>query len=258
MGASERTSGPAIGAALRDARQRLGLDIAVVEERTKIRARYIRALENEDWDTLPGPAYIRGFLRTYGQMLGLDGETLADEYRRRYEEPPAASSPAAEPLLSERRRLGERPPSRGRLIAAVVAGLVLVLVLIGLLSGGEDEEPVSERGDRQERKIKQQAGKQKEREPTARSETEIALQALSTVELCVVADGDSALVDDQVLSEGSEERFSGAKRYRVDVTGGTIDLRVGEARQEIESNETVSFEGDSNGIREIEPQSDCP
>jgi len=62
-----------IGAALRDARRRYGMEVREVEERTKIRAKYIRALENEDWATLPAPAYVRGFLRTYGQMLGLDG-----------------------------------------------------------------------------------------------------------------------------------------------------------------------------------------
>ncbi|TFG72018.1 MAG: hypothetical protein E4H22_03440, partial [Solirubrobacterales bacterium] len=50
-----------IGAALRDARRRYGMDVREVEDRTKIRAKYIRALENEDWETLPAPAYIRGF-----------------------------------------------------------------------------------------------------------------------------------------------------------------------------------------------------
>ena len=58
------------------------MDIKEAEERTKIRTRYLRALEAEDWEVLPAPAYVRGFLRTYGQILGLDGEALADRYRR--------------------------------------------------------------------------------------------------------------------------------------------------------------------------------
>ena len=59
-----------------------------VEERTKIRARYLRALEGEDWEVLPGPAYVRGFLRTYAKLLGLDGEMLVDEYRAHGRGPP--------------------------------------------------------------------------------------------------------------------------------------------------------------------------
>ena len=75
-------SGLGIGAALKDARRRQDMDVKEAEERTKIRARYLRALEAEDWEVLPAPAYVRGFLRTYGDMLDLDGEMLADRYRR--------------------------------------------------------------------------------------------------------------------------------------------------------------------------------
>ncbi len=73
-----------------------------VEERTKIRARYIRALENEDWETLPAPAYVRGFLRTYGQLLGLDGEMLADEFRRRYGDGPGTAARSVAGAVAER------------------------------------------------------------------------------------------------------------------------------------------------------------
>ena len=105
----DETSGPGIGATLKDARRRLGMDIKEAEERTKIRTRYLRALEAEDWEVLPAPAYVRGFLRTYGQILGLDGEVLADRYRRSYEEPVAAGPAPGEPVLSNRRAPGSRP-----------------------------------------------------------------------------------------------------------------------------------------------------
>ena len=48
--------------------------------------RYLRALENEEWDVLPGGAYTRSFIRTYATFLGLDGERLADTYRREFEQ----------------------------------------------------------------------------------------------------------------------------------------------------------------------------
>ncbi|HWF25530.1 MAG TPA: helix-turn-helix domain-containing protein, partial [Solirubrobacteraceae bacterium] len=63
---------PEIGATLREARMRARIDISEVEVRTKIRAKYLRAMENEEWDMLPGPIYVKSFLRTYSDFLGLD------------------------------------------------------------------------------------------------------------------------------------------------------------------------------------------
>ena len=76
-----------IGATLREARLRARIDIGEVETRTKIRAKYLRAIENEEWDLLPGPVYAKSFLRTYGDYLGLDSRMLVDEFRRQYEGP---------------------------------------------------------------------------------------------------------------------------------------------------------------------------
>ena len=139
MSRYEESTGPGIGATLKDARRRLGMDIKEAEERTKIRTRYLRALEAEDWEVLPAPAYVRGFLRTYGQILGLDGEVLADRYRRSYEEPVvAADSAAAEPRPEQSPRA--RHPGRRRAAgrssssAAVIVALLVVLAIIGLVS----------------------------------------------------------------------------------------------------------------------------
>src|SRR5438105_10262868 len=76
-----------IGTTLREARIRARIDISEVEARTKIRARYLRAIENEEWDLLPGPVYVKSFLRTYSDFLGLDSRMLVDEYKRLYEGP---------------------------------------------------------------------------------------------------------------------------------------------------------------------------
>ena len=65
-----------IGTTLREARMRARIDISEVEARTKIRAKYLRAIENEEWDLLPGPVYVKSFLRTYGDFLGLDSRML--------------------------------------------------------------------------------------------------------------------------------------------------------------------------------------
>src|SRR5918997_728349 len=76
---------PSIGETLRDARMRQRLDIADVESRTKIRAKYLRALENEEFGMLPGPTFVKTFLRTYAEALGLDPQVLVEEYRSTYE-----------------------------------------------------------------------------------------------------------------------------------------------------------------------------
>ena len=64
-------------------RQRI--DISEVESETKIRAKYLRALENEEWDLLPGPTFVKTFLRTYAEYLDLDPRLLVEEYRQRFE-----------------------------------------------------------------------------------------------------------------------------------------------------------------------------
>ena len=76
-----------IGAMLREARMREHRDIAEFEARSKIRAKYLRALEDEEWALLPGYTFAKAFLRTYADMLGLDGRMLVDEFKRQYKDP---------------------------------------------------------------------------------------------------------------------------------------------------------------------------
>jgi cytoskeleton protein RodZ len=260
-----------IGAALRDARRRYGMDVREVEDRTKIRAKYIRALENEDWETLPAPAYIRGFLRTYGSMVGLDGEMLVDEFRRRYGSEAEAIGPAPpDPILTGRRRPGERPPSRGPLILAVLAGIVVLLLLLSLLGGSDDPAPQEPRGQgqaKQARAAQRKADRQAQQQRKARKKAEAnrlqkvdaMLKPLSTVAVCLVAGSDTALIDNQVLLEGAKEQFGPEKRYRLTLGPGAVKFVVGDTDKKLEVAENASFEGDSKGIREITYRGpECP
>jgi helix-turn-helix protein len=116
-----------IGNSLREARERQGLGYPEIELATKIRAKYIRALEEEDFTAIPGDAYIRGFLRTYAEYLGLDGDVYVDEYASRF----ITSWRDELPPRPERRRIrtGERRLER-RVVLLVLAGIVLVAVLV--------------------------------------------------------------------------------------------------------------------------------
>lgn len=253
--------GTGIGATLKDARRRVGMDVKEAEERTKIRARYLRALEAEDWEVLPAPAYVRGFLRTYGALLGLDGERLADEYRRTYEEPSAAASPASEPVLQRRRRPEGSGPSRGTLIAAVAAVIVALLITLAVLSGDEGDEAPEQPGDRNgAAKADGKGGKKDEKpEQEPRVPIDFELEALGSVQVCVAARGE-ALVDSQVLAEGTTEQFSGERRYRVDLPGGgAVRVSGGGAEARLSADGEASWEVNSNGIAEIEYAGpECP
>jgi cytoskeleton protein RodZ len=116
-----------IGNSLREARERQGLAYPEIELATKIRAKYIRALEEEDFTSIPGDAYIRGFLRTYSEYLGLDGDVYVDEYASRF----ITSWRDELPPRSERRRLRtrERPLER-RALLLVLAGIAVVTALV--------------------------------------------------------------------------------------------------------------------------------
>ena len=148
---------PPIGDTLREARMRQRLDIVDVEERTKIRAKYLRALENEEWALLPGPTFVRTFLRTYAEAVGLDPHVLVEAYRSQHddgEEPEAAQQPLA---ATPRRRSprGARAPERRRPpgpsgppgpLAVLGGAVVLVLIgllVLGLLGGDDDAGPAT-------------------------------------------------------------------------------------------------------------------
>src|SRR5688500_3843617 len=133
---------PEIGATLRETRMRQRIDIAEVETATKIRAKYLRALENEEWDLLPGPTFIKTFLRTYGDYLGLDSKMLVEEYKQRFERVSAAELMPFQGPLS-----GRRQPRRPFAIPLfLIVGVVIVGVrgILYVLGTADPEEEANE------------------------------------------------------------------------------------------------------------------
>src|ERR1700755_2857616 len=103
---------PEIGETLRDARMRARIDVSEIEAKTKIRAKYLRALENEEWGLLPGTTFVKTFLRTYAEYLELDSRTPVEEYKQRYERPAHGELPPfgglGEPRSRPQRQRGRR------------------------------------------------------------------------------------------------------------------------------------------------------
>jgi hypothetical protein len=123
---------PSIGETLREARMRQRLDITDVEARTKIRAKYLRALENEDFGMLPGSTFVKSFLRTYAEFLGLDPHLLVEEYRVRHD--PRDES-ELQPFARPPRGRERRPPRRSPAPWLGVVGAVLVILALLLILG---------------------------------------------------------------------------------------------------------------------------
>jgi Helix-turn-helix domain/RodZ C-terminal domain len=130
-----------IGSSLREARLRQELDFPELEERTKIRPKYLRALEDERFDILPAPTYVRGFLRSYAQALGLDGQPFVDEYNSRFtvgeDDVPLRARSAPPPRM-------DRGPRESRLaaIALVAIAIATALVIAAWKFGGPEGEKV--------------------------------------------------------------------------------------------------------------------
>jgi len=131
-----------IGSSLREARTRQGLDFNEMEFRTKVRAKYLRALEAEQFDQLPGHTYIKGFLRTYADSLGMDGQLYVDEYNSRF-----VAGEEEQPLRTRRvstqsRRQRQHRESRLVLIAVMAIVLLTALVIAAWKFGGPTEPKV--------------------------------------------------------------------------------------------------------------------
>lgn len=128
-----------IGNSLHEARERQGLGYPEIELATKIRSKYIRALEEEDFTSIPGDAYIRGFLRTYAEYLGLDGDVYVDEYASRF----LTSWRDELPPRRERRRVRTRERHlERRAVLLVLAGIAAVtaLVFVAWRYGGSPQQ----------------------------------------------------------------------------------------------------------------------
>jgi cytoskeleton protein RodZ len=246
---------PEIGATLREARMRARIDVSEIEAQTKIRAKYLRALENEEWSLLPGPTFVKSFLRTYAQALDLDGKALVEEYRLEHERP---SDATLEPIVStpQRNRARGRAapsngPSRGYLLAVVGIGLVIVVLIVALVSGGgEGGSPThtatttaSAARKRPASGSRQPAYRHAGVSPgTGASAVSLSLKTTGPVYVCLIGDGGRKLIPGLILPANEATRTFHAKRFAVDLGNSSVTLFVdGTARTVPPSSEPIGY-----------------
>jgi cytoskeleton protein RodZ len=213
-----------IGTTLREARIRHHIDLIEIEEKTKIRVRYLRALENEEWDVLPGPTYTRSFIRTYASFLGLDGERLADDFRRLQEDQipePGGREPRPRPQRPVRSGDGLRIP--GWMIAAgATLALGAVLLVLGLTAGGDGGSPAKGTGHQAGKTAGKHKGTGAQRKPGV----SIKLTARAEVWVCVLAADGTAVVNGQILQPGVSQGPFHSGKFELAFGNGSVDLTV--------------------------------
>ena len=226
---------------------RARIDIAEVETATKIRAKYLRALENEEWDLLPGPTFVKTFLRTYGDYLGLDSKMLVEEYKQRFERPgPQDLLPFAP------QRGGRRQQRRSPIIPPFAIVAVCVLLLMGALyalgqlgdDAGDDETPVTPAATATPAAGGNgKAERKKQRKPAAPSRVSLRITPTGTVNVCLVDGAGRLLIPSSNLGAGAPTRVFRAKRLRVTFGNGFATMRVGKRTIDVpDRDEPVGYD----------------
>jgi len=230
---------PEVGAMLREARMRAGLDVSEIEAQTKIRSKYLRALENEEWSLLPGPTFVKSFLRTYGEAVGLDAKLLVEEYKLRHERLSDVEMQPIMPASRDRPRPGRRSIPRGPLVVLVLVALVVGLGILGLSShdrstSGSASAPAPPTPAPPQR-------------PTAvpgrRSHPRIArLELIPTgpVYVCLQGAGGRLLINGKILAPGAAPQRYRGRRLLLTLGNGAVRMRV--------NGRPVSVPQVSNGV----------
>jgi helix-turn-helix protein len=256
---------PDIGSTLREARMRARIDISEIEAETKIRAKYLRALENEEWDLLPGPTYVKSFLRTYADALGLDGKLLVEEYKLRYERLSDVDLQPISPVSS--RRDGRRPPREGipggAVIGVVVVLLVAALYLLGIKAGNDNSNQSGNAGTGTTTTTAPAA--QKKKSTTAATHpapkkhvATLRIVPTGPVYVCLKAAGARTLVNGVILQAGSVQPTYRSSRFRLTLGNGEARMIVnGTSRAVPATGGAVNYEVTTSGRRTL-PATQAP
>ncbi len=232
---------------------RARIDVSEIEAQTKIRAKYLRALENEEWDLLPGPTFVKSFLRTYGNALGLDGRALVEQYKLHYEHSGDGIEPIQQTAVSPSHRARARAggsgatrrgparggapqprtgPSRAYMAAVGAVGIVIVLLVYALLSGGggsTNKTPSaparSARGAQAKRHHTARAGGVGATTTTA-TLASLKLQPSAEVYVCLIGDGGRKRIPGVILTPESPEPVYHARRFELTLGNNAVTLIV--------------------------------
>ncbi|HEX6752191.1 MAG TPA: helix-turn-helix domain-containing protein [Solirubrobacterales bacterium] len=248
--------GRRIGAILREARTRRGIELSEVEAVTKIRLGYLLAIEAEDWEALPGDVYARGFIRAYATFLGLDGDRLAGEYRESVE----GGLGAGHDLIPNAVRPSPGPRhGASRLGWIAVAGVALLgaIAIVALPDGRNGDEvsrpPVEDRPAAV-------AGESKPAPPRQSTmPVSVSLVAGAEVWVCLLDGGERPLVEGEILEAGAEAGPFRSDSFTVSFGNGEISMLVDGKEAEIPATSSpIGYSIDGEGHLRQLPEAKRP
>lgn len=235
-----------IGSTLRDTRIRNKIDIGTVETATKIRGKYLRALENEEWAVLPGPTYVKTFLRTYAQYLGLDPHLLVEEYSARFEEPEDLEVPAFsrdQRVRTRVQRVG--PPSRLMTVVALGVVFLVLLLVLGLTAddkGGKSAGGSGAAGEAGKHQSTKTSGAPAKQPVASPSRVRLEVVAARPVWVCLLNSRSSPRVDAQTLAAGDRLGPFSSSSFKVTLGNGGGDLKInGKLRDTPDRNHPLGY-----------------
>jgi transcriptional regulator with XRE-family HTH domain len=245
---------PGIGETLREARMRRRIDMAEVETATKIRAKYLRALENEEWSLLPGTTFVKTFLRTYAEYLELDSRTLVEEYKQRYERPAHGDLAPFGGLGGPRsRQQRQRPRRRSRAsfgpVAVVVLGVLAILGALYLLgiSGPSDDPgggaPAASQITPTPTATPTARKRHKRKAAATPKSVQLRIEATGDVYVCLTDATGRKLLDGATLHAGERSKRFTSRRLHARFGNGSARMRVAGKRYPVaESSSPVDYE----------------
>jgi cytoskeleton protein RodZ len=252
-----------VGRTLRKARTDRGIELSEVERATKIRAKFLEAMEDDHWEALPARAYARGFLDIYARYLGLDRDALLDQYRETVEDEhpePIPSSVIKPGTLRQHRSPKRTPEINLKPVAKVLGGLVLLvivgLVIVGLIGGSDDDGGSENRAEGTDRGTKAAAPATPTTTTTPASEVSVELRATAAVWVCLVDESGTPVVDSETLNTDDVRGPFSGDRFEVTFGNGSVEMTVDGAEEQIPAvAEPIGYRITPGSVRELDASS---
>jgi cytoskeletal protein RodZ len=247
---------PQVGQALREARTERGIELSEIERATKIRVKFLRAMEDDRWEELPAPAYARSFLATYAEYLDLDAPALVNELKSSYGEgdrPEPIPSGVVRPGQLTRRSHSRPWKPLAALAAGLVAVFLLVLVVVGAIGG-------SSNGGGNGRHAKSARTGTGTTTATSTSpsglspDVSVELRPTADVWVCLVDDSGRAAVNGETLTPGQDVGPFTATAFDVTFGNGSVEMTVdGEPAKVPALAEPFGYRITPSGMHRLDP-----
>lgn len=239
-----------VGTILREARNRRKVELSEVEAATRIRFRFLRAIEDEEWDVLPGGVYTRGFIRTYASFLGLDADRLVEDYREGVE--PWHRDPGpARPQPGDRGAPGSGFRGTALTVLAVSGVIAVAVIAIVAIPGGGGGAGSRDAGPARHHREQAAGGSPQAQAPLpapARTGVTVELKASAEVWACLLNARGKALVDGLILEAGAREGPFHSGSFTVSFGNGEVRMLIDGREAEIPATSSpVGYAIDSAG-----------